>query len=271
MATEVLGDLLPQLLRAVVRPVMADLHRNVLERVASLKLGPCTCPPGKARCPVPKGDKAKQPRCGPCTAFLEIVCELHSEFKKNNHDRVLATITGNKSSNRSLWQDPVRGPFEMAKLFMANQGNSGLAKRDYDECDLQGLATLMRNCVAFNDRFAEAKREVGLGEIIKMRNAKVGHAAGVSMTVSELLEVLRTVESFLQAPGFTNAGGVDLAASLKAIVGQRIAFAGHAGHGVPTMIADAVVCVSSALPLPKVCVVRSHRRAPSPRQRLNLN
>ncbi len=48
------------------------------------------------------------------------------------------------------------------------------------------------------------------------------------------------VESFLQTAGFT-ISGVDVAAELKAIVGRRIAFAGHASHSVPAVFAGSVV------------------------------
>jgi hypothetical protein len=214
-ADEVLSDMLPRLLRDVAEPMFRRGYMKLVEGW-DWNAWPCDCPDpeivlkndekkpkeelkndGKKPEGEPKKDKEKivhmyyqAGRCQRCDALFPRIVEMHSKFVPARADesrgvaRSAIDTTGLASSASRLWGDPVRGPFEVAKLFMGKLGATGLAKQSFEECDLAGLINLMTWCRVF------AAARINTKEVQENRNTLIGHKAAQELATPQLIKVL---------------------------------------------------------------------------------
>jgi len=152
-------------LRPYIEREVKAFHGALLANLATVP--PCTCPkPTKHTC-----------------AWATQVIRCHRGGKPKWHQ-----------SDPTLWTDPRRGYWEVAKVFMSDLGTSKATVVDASTTDCTGLINLLFWCVHFRVQvpLVEAVRET--------RNTKWGHAPRQELTDAEKADALDAIRDLLQDP-----------------------------------------------------------------------
>lgn len=155
-------------LRPYIEREMRAFHQALQANLATVP--PCTCPrPPKHSC-----------------AWAVQLARCHRGGKPNSPRW--------HQSDSSKWTDPIRGYWEVAKLFMSDLGPSNATIVDANSTDCTGLTNLMFWCIYF-------PVQVHLvGAVREMRNTKWGHAARQELTDGEKVDALTAIRNLLQDP-----------------------------------------------------------------------
>ena len=152
-------------LRPYIEGEVKAFHRALLANLATAP--PCTC---------------LRPTKHACAWAIQLT-RCHRGGKPKWHQ-----------SDPTLWTDPHRGYWEVAKLFMSDLGTSKATVVDASTTDCTGLINLLFWCVHFRVQapLIEAVRET--------RNTKWGHAPRQELTDAEKTDALNAIRDLLQDP-----------------------------------------------------------------------
>ena len=174
-----LGHALTTELRHGLRPFvtreMESFYRNVSARVA----GPCTCVHIKRRKPNEYHDMR--------TCQWANILQAHHDKNRPNW----------KQSDGSKWMDPILGPWEIAKLFLPDQGGHADIK-SADDMDIAGFLNLMSWCSHFTVSLPLIKA------VRDTRNDKWVHVPQLELSDADKRDAFDTIENLLQDPSIVH-------------------------------------------------------------------